>query len=78
MSRNIKGKARRVKDRSQEAQDALEAHLEAAKGLREMGKRLEGEVVLLEAAATAWEKRAGVLSQLIEELNAARGRAHQP
>ena len=43
-----------------------------------MGKRLEREVVLLGAAATAWEKRAGVLSELIEELNAARAQAQRP
>jgi hypothetical protein len=80
MGAKIKGKERQVKgaeaqekkSRLQEAEEAMEAHLEAAKGLREMGKRLSGEVVLLEVAATAWEKRAGVLSQLIDELNATR------
>ena len=80
MRTKIKGKARGVKEavnqvkasRLEEAQEAVEAHLEAARGLREMAKRLEGEVVLLGSAATAWEKRASVLSQLTEELNAAR------
>jgi hypothetical protein len=86
MATKIKAKARRVKTavdqvkegRLQEAQEAVEAHLGAARGLREMAKRLEGEAVLLGAAATAWEKRAGVLSQLTDELNAARSAAQQP
>jgi hypothetical protein len=74
---NIEEKAEGVKEADQEqekpllseADELLNAELQAAVGLREMAKRLQDEAMLLTVAAAASEKRAGLLSEWAQKMN---------